>query len=357
MRILNTYYEDVPPSNVLTPEEIEQICCEVVPVDECSEVGKVTPYEGADQSDIDKDAALEQARADNPGKRILGVQIEDIGRPGKPCGEQHETWHGRLNCCDGVPPLSFDLDATPDILPHGESIIIYAEGGIPPFTFRTTSLATSFPDGRRTWATMYPVAQLMAGPTFCGGTQVEVTDGCSTAVTSVRSDLGRWQYAGTGCPLPASPGTFIKESFKGREIEAIVGATKVIDFQIAMNSEQMGTYWGAFLSSVGPPGGCPVFNGYSCEGQVYNHCDCADAAGIPNFARPVCLAFNYFNLLDAWPPPNPVFQYACAEGEWMNIAGAISFSCNDGHYSGSVAGWKKYWIGGGDPPEIYKWVC
>lgn len=350
MRILNTYYEDVPPSNVLTPEEILDLCCKPTSVDECSEVGKVTPYEGADQSDIDKDAALEQARADNPGKRILSVQIEDVGRPGKPCGEQHETWQDRLNCCDEATPMSFDKEATPDVLPHDSSIIVYAEGGIPPYTFRTTSHATSFPDGRRTWTTLYPVVELSAGETFCGGTQIEVTDGCSTAIISVRSDLGHWEYNGIGCELAGMVGTLIGISSGQRIMEAIWGNTKVLDYQVNANSYEMGTYLGGDVAYGGEPSGCPSFGGASCDMGGLSHCTCAAMAGVPVFDRGLCLAANTVDI-------GEVVEYCGDPSSWLKYGGFASFSCNSGHNSGAVIRVYRVWMGGGEGPYVYKWVC
>lgn len=262
MRILNTYYEDVPPSNVLTPEEILELCCEVVPVDECSEVGKVTPYEGADQSDIDKDAALEQARADNPGKRILSVQIEDVGRPGKPCGEQHETWQDRLNCCDEVPQIYFDKGMTPEVLPAGGEIYIFASGGIPPYTFRTTSHATSFPDGRRDWTTIYPVALLSAGPTFCGLTAIYVTDGCSTDNMEIRSDIGEWYPLSNPCVLAGYPAVYGDiPGVSYYTAEAVSGRYKTSETQQIGGGEWSFGYSAVRCSDV-ISGGCGT--GYYC---------------------------------------------------------------------------------------------
>ena len=198
MRILNTHYEDVPPENSLTPEEVEQICCERVPVDECSEVGRVSDYNGASQDDIDQDALLEQARADNPGKRILGVRIEDIGRPGKPCGKMRETWQGHLNCCDFVEPMSWDTDTSVDVLAPNTRGIVGVNGGAPPFywSVRGQGFALNATGNLRDGFTDTPYVWIYALHNACGAGPIEVIDGCSVVKNAVRSTIGEWDLVG-----------------------------------------------------------------------------------------------------------------------------------------------------------------
>lgn len=217
MRILNTHYEDVPPENSLTPEEIEQICCERMPVDECSEVGRVSDYNGASQDDIDQDAALEQARADNPGKRILGVRIEDVGRPGKPCGKMRETWQGHLNCCDFVEPMAWDDSISVEVLVPGTRGIVGVTGGAPPYHWSVRGEGFTL-DGynlRDGW-TNTPYVWIYAGPFACGWAPIEVTDGCSIVRDGVRSTVGEWRRVGSPFrPIdiykPDQHGMFTKE--------------------------------------------------------------------------------------------------------------------------------------------------
>jgi len=208
MRIINTYREPVDPEKKLTEEEIISQCCKNVPVDGCSEVGRVGEYSGADQKywDFDVDEALAKARADNPKSRIIGVQAEGIGPPpGTPCGKLYESWQDRNNCCDGVEPLAWDMDITPDVLPHDRSIIIAWIGGTGgEVTVTTSSNGTWFSDGRKSATGHGSSIELFAGETFCGATSVSVRDGCSTATIMIRSDTGRWVEKGPGCVAAGS---------------------------------------------------------------------------------------------------------------------------------------------------------
>jgi len=203
MRIINTYREPVPPSDVLSPEDILRICCKPTPVDECSEVGRLSPYEGADAEhrDFDEQAALEQARAENPGKRIIGVRAEGIGaRPGQPCGEMHEKWTGALNCCDEVEPMVWDSANSVEVLADLTDGWVFVTGGTKPYHWSIRGQGMTF-DGwnLRDAITDAPCIRVYAGEYACGWSPIEVTDGCSTVLGGVRSTNGAWvelgQYA------------------------------------------------------------------------------------------------------------------------------------------------------------------
>ena len=197
MRIINTYREPVPPSDVLSPEDILRICCKPTPVDECSEVGRLSPYEGADAEhrDFDEQAALEQARAENPGKRIIGVRAEGIGaRPGQPCGEMHEKWTGALNCCDEVEPMVWDSESSVEVLAPGTRGIVGVIGGAPPYhwSVRGTGFSLNPYGNLRDGFTDTPYVWIYALPLACGFAPIEVTDGCSVAHGGIRSTIGKW---------------------------------------------------------------------------------------------------------------------------------------------------------------------
>lgn len=212
MRILNTYTEQVPPDDILSPAEIEEICCEQVPVDECSETGKVSPYEGADDEHLnfDPDEALEQTRANNPDSRILSVRTEAIGgpRPGEPCGELHESWERRLNCCDGVPPIVWSQDDSAEVLADFTSGTVSVTGGIPPYHWMIRGQGFTLGVERRRDLTTDGPSVIVNADDACGWGPITVTDGCSTAAGGVRSTNGQWilQPDDTPCPwlLPAS---------------------------------------------------------------------------------------------------------------------------------------------------------
>ncbi|MGV0961802.1 MAG: hypothetical protein ACOYB1_18410 [Limnohabitans sp.] len=231
MRVINTYYEPVEPEHKLTEEQIIALCCSKVPVNDCAEVGLVSDYEGADKDhrNSDEDEALAQARADYPKARILSVKTEGLGPPpGTPCGKKYESWQDHNNCCDGVPDLAWDDDATPDVLPHGGSIIIAWTGGTGgEVTVTTSSNGTHFADGRKSITGHGYAVELQAGATFCGATSVTVRDGCSNATIEIRSDLGQWVSIGPVCVLP---GATAHEAFGNLEIrQKISGRFKQIE--------------------------------------------------------------------------------------------------------------------------------
>ena len=196
MRILNTYREAVPPSDILSPEDILRICCKPTPVDECSEVGRLSPYEGADAEhrDFDEQEALDQARAENPGKRIISVRTEGIGnRPGQPCGTKYEDWTGALNCCEFVEPMVWDAANSVEVLADHTDGWVFVTGGTRPYHWSIRGQGFTF-DGwnMRDAITDVPYIRVYAGQFACGTAPIEVTDGCSVVKSSIRSANGQW---------------------------------------------------------------------------------------------------------------------------------------------------------------------
>ena len=273
MRIINTYREPVDPEKKLSPKEIVALCCKKTPVDPCSEVGRVGVYDGADEKhrDFDEKATLAQARADYPNARIISVKTEGIGPPpGTPCGELHETWEGRNNCCEGAIQLSWDMHITPEILPHNGKIIIAWKGSDGrEVTVKTSSNATWFSDGRKTAIGHGNSIELSAGPSFCGNTTVSVTDNCSVAFLGIRSDLGQWLNRGPVCQgLRGEPalvsGVFVIESGKYRQLETLSpGAWYVFGLVCGMGSGHLclsppcPEAFCAAVSAAKPPGAGP----------------------------------------------------------------------------------------------------
>ena len=196
MRILNTYTEFVPPDDPRTADEIRDLCCTDVPFDPCAKTGRVSDYQGAEQEDwdFDPDQLLEQARADNPGKRILSVRVEGIGnRPGKPCGKKYESWTGRNNCCDFVEPMAWDTENSAEVVAPGSRAVVGITGGAPPFyvsirgegfTLDGYRIRDGWVDTRLFW--------VYAGPYACGWAPIEVSDGCSIVKHGIRSTEGEW---------------------------------------------------------------------------------------------------------------------------------------------------------------------
>lgn len=193
LRVLETVtrYLDKPPCR--TAEQMTKICCKTAEALPCSE--KVEAWDGYSDEEFAKKLNL---NLDAQGRDEQGryVEIRRIPRSG-PCGEKVTRYNvDPRGCCDEATPMAWNAEATPDVLPHGQTIWIYATGGIPPYRFSVTSNGLFFDDGRRSWVNGVPYARLHAGETFCGAAAVKVSDGCSSAICVVRSDLDRWQTIG-----------------------------------------------------------------------------------------------------------------------------------------------------------------
>ena len=166
-----------------------EICCKTTEALPCCE--KVEVWEGYNDDEIAKKLNL---NLDAQGRDEQGryVEIRRIPRS-KPCGEKVTRYNvDPRSCCEEAEPVVWNAESTPDVLPHGETIWMYADGGIPPYRFSVTSHGLFFDDGRRTYETLWPIVRLHAGETFCGSAVVKVSDGCSEATTFVRSDIGQW---------------------------------------------------------------------------------------------------------------------------------------------------------------------
>lgn len=221
MRIINTHSEAVPPDNPMTAEEIVDLCCEEVPFDPCANVGRVSPYTGAEMEDWNFDPAeeLAKAQADNP--RIISVSTEGIGnRPGEPCGKKYESWEGKNNCCDLVEPMSWDDENSAEVIEPGSRVIVGITGGKPPFyvsvrgegfTLDGYRIRDGWTDTRLFW--------VYATGFACGWCPITVSDGCSEVRGGLRSTLGEWValyqdlWNTTGLPISLCPFSMSNDDF------------------------------------------------------------------------------------------------------------------------------------------------
>jgi hypothetical protein len=347
MRIINTYREAVEPERQLTESEILELCCAKVGVDPCSEVGRVSDYDGADADhrNFNEDQALAAARAANPGKRILSVRAEGIGPPpGMPCGKKYETWEGQNNCCEGVTPLAWDMNVTPDVLPHNSSIIIAWTGGTGgETTITTSSNATFFDDGRRSITGYGSSVRLRSGETFCGATSVTVSDGCSEATVVIRSDQGHWVDRGPVCGNiggnPEQSGyTWTKINGKYKQVEVVV---------VAMN----GPYsWGCpvkFCSDLIPVDTGDCLTGPNC---AQRYCDHVTAYRTASAKTDVCdLSIDYGMAYHG--------GYVCAiePGVYVYYYGDSTFYCYP--YSFGSTGLLRGVTARSESLTLYEWSC
>lgn len=265
------------------------------------------------------------------------------------------------NCCDEVEPLYFDDDQTADVLPAGGSIYLFASGGIPPYTFTTSSNATSFPDGRKTWTTDYPVALLEAGPTFCGLTAVSVTDGCTTDTVEIRSDLGSWYPIGNSCVLPGASATYTSPGGVDYwRAEAIAGRYKVVESQEwqLWNGMQGGMPFGCSETSEGSCSSgyrCePCESGYDAHRNAFMlSCLPSSSIGWPCLAARSDAAVRGEINATSWPI---VADLVNSGQQWVWLS---DYGISYGVCGASVSHWWNLgWIEKGpSEPEAWEWKC
>lgn len=220
-----------------TAEQMTALCCEDAPALPCCE--EIEPeWNGYSEDDVLKSLGitLDAAGRDGSG-RLVEIQFE---LREKPCGEMVTKYDlSGGNCCDEIEPIVWDHEATPEVLPAGESIMVYMQGGLPPYRFRVTNHALSWPDGRREWISAAPYAMLTAAETFCGGAVVYVDDSCGQVIGHVRSDLGSWQYIGNDCMLAGQQfdstdgDTWIRQYGLYRQVEDVVYDRTIVNLSTA----------------------------------------------------------------------------------------------------------------------------
>lgn len=205
-----------------TPEFYEEKCCEPpkIPLPKCAT--RTTAYVGnkpikeGEQHWIDHYSYADVSfHPVTPQSGVCGKTIvEQVLRP--------------KNCCEGVSAIMIDYDATPDVLPAGESIIVYWSGGISPFTVSLSAYASHFAFGGREIITSNSYVTIFADESFCGNTAFTITDGCTTSAMIIRSSEGEWVLIeSTECLLPDIAVTTILPD--GKSGEAIFGKYKQVE--------------------------------------------------------------------------------------------------------------------------------
>lgn len=228
-----TRYTTEPPCR--TAEEMAEICCEEAPALPCCEKTEGDWGGFTEEEVLAKLGIVLDAQGRDEQGRYVEIRFEPRDRP---CGEMVTKYDLRKNnCCGEIPPLAWNHEATPDVLPHGGEIWLYATGGVAPYSFSVTNHALFFDDGRRSWVSNVPYARLHAGETFCGSAVVMISDGCSSAQLEVRSDLGGWVSLGPQCVLTGLLGTHLGDLW----FEAVHGRYRQVE-RVTL------------LSWAGPPG-------------------------------------------------------------------------------------------------------
>lgn len=214
--------------DIADPEFYKEKCCHYPTY----ELPRCSTYYRQNQGGIELSA---EARAPYLAAHDL-VEFVAVSPADGDCG--HTKYVQSLvpkNCCDGVPELSWDYEATPDVLPRGSQITVFAEGGIPPYTFQVFSSQLVFPSGGKSLVTGSRSAVVLAGPDFCGSAVVRVRDACSSADLIIRSDQGEWlprADLANQCILPGHAATYTAiPSVSYWRAEAISGKWRAVETQ------------------------------------------------------------------------------------------------------------------------------
>lgn len=202
-RLINVRRIPVAP-DALTPEQIEQICCDPnIGVDPCSEVGQVSPWNGFSINELD----IAIGPQDDNWTGI--IRYRGIG-PDGPCGELRESWEGRLNCCEDVTPIVFDLNLTVSAVSPASGGQLVASGGSPPYTWTVTGEGFYLNRARtlKQITSNFPQASLFTNELACGTALIRVTDGCTEPTVRVTSTTGQFVLQ----PIGTDPGVKFRPS-------------------------------------------------------------------------------------------------------------------------------------------------
>jgi hypothetical protein len=297
-RIISTEieYSELSESEKFTAEEQIDQCCEEVSVDECADVGKVSPYVSADQEDWDFDPDEITAQYKKTyGEKFLGVELIAVGPEGN-CGEKHETWEGRLDCCDEVDEIVFDWDSSVEVLEPGSSGIVSFTGGRLPALVKIRGNGFSL-DGyslRDAW-TYSRSFRVYAHEIACGFAPITIDDGCTVAQGGVRSSLGEWVLIAGGsisdyqipvseCPISMSNDDHSYNDFEGHVWDRTEGKYK--------------------LKQGSDPNQCD----YSCVSPTNHACGLSKCQTTPSGARRHSVVPDFMDALD---------KPAGAVGDWV----------------------------------------
>lgn len=134
------------------------------------------------------------------------TRIVPVSPPGGICGDW--TIEQRLmgnNCCDGVDPLVWDTDTSPETMPPSTRVLVAVLGGGRfPVTW-TVSGRGFWLDPAHTTRSVIAGSQvwLYADADACGCCDITATDGCTRVQGLVRCTVGRWQVLGDFSPIYA----------------------------------------------------------------------------------------------------------------------------------------------------------
>ncbi|SDP69831.1 hypothetical protein [Desulforhopalus singaporensis] len=180
------------------PEYYQSVCCDPpdIALPKCKKV-YVKNTGGKDLDPVAKQEYIERYGADV-------VQFVPVSPPDGDCGFiVYQQKVDYKSCCDEVVELEWNYDRSAEVLPNDGYAAVYVIGGRAPYTFKTTAQGTFFGNGKKTITSISSQIRIYSDTSFCGSTEVSVTDGCTTATEFLRSDVGQWVDLGYDqCMLP-----------------------------------------------------------------------------------------------------------------------------------------------------------
>jgi hypothetical protein len=168
-----------------TPEYYRDKCCEDPPgaLPQCPE--RTTSWRGG--------LPIVGGAAKYYGMYGPKLRIVPVSPPGGICGTWKITQEIRSNnCCEGVEPLAWDAEVSPEIMTPNNSVIIGVTGGRGPYEWSVVGSGFQFQNGAKKIITAGNRIYLATLPAACGTAFISVTDGCSTAVGTIFATLGSW---------------------------------------------------------------------------------------------------------------------------------------------------------------------
>ena len=177
---------------VYDPAFYKETCCEEWPfypdqdMPRCTKIYKKFGGRG----DVDESAKADlQEKYDN-------ISFVSVGPESNICGEWViEQLINANNCCDGVPPISWDEENSAEVIDGTGEVFILGSTAetVKEWKVRGDGFYVDAGLSKRDISTKNDSIVIYQKPDACGTATIYVTDGCSSATGFVRSPNGSWQ--------------------------------------------------------------------------------------------------------------------------------------------------------------------
>lgn len=220
------------------------------------------------------------------------LRITPISPPGGICGNWTIRQEVRSsNCCDGVDPLVWDTETSPEVMsPNSSAIIGVIGGGRYPYEWTVAGQGFQFQNGSKKITTVGNRIYLAALPTACGTASITVSDGCTTVTVGIRCTQGKWV------------GGFIVDAAQVAEIKARYGVQAAGHYLGVID----GSHWWEAVS-----GGTWIRQGtgvqtsfYNCSENPFTLCD-----GLYAFDPSVATHYSWFSGFNENVVPDTTLEH------------------------------------------------